>query len=82
VHAARPQRTHGALEGPTTLPQRSHSALSNTMCKRQETAFILSMLKSNERCEFWCDRGFILEAPKQQHREFNSSFIIVLNQSH
>ena len=24
VHAARPQRTHGALEDPTALPQRCH----------------------------------------------------------
>ena len=35
VHAARPQRAHDALEDPTALPQRPHSALSNTPCKRQ-----------------------------------------------
>ena len=28
VHAARPQRAHGAIKDPTALPQRSHSALS------------------------------------------------------
>jgi len=28
VHAARPQRAHGALTDPTALPQRSYSALS------------------------------------------------------
>jgi len=31
VHAARPQRAHGAVED----PQRPQSALSNTLCKRQ-----------------------------------------------
>ena len=30
VHAARPQRAHGALIYPTAFPQRSHSAQSNT----------------------------------------------------
>jgi len=49
------QRAHGA---PTTqprrfkrlqvaLPQRPHSALSNTLCKRQAAAFVLSMFKIN-----------------------------------
>jgi len=45
VHAARPQRAHGALEDPTTLPQRCHSVLSNSLCKRQAAAFVLSMFK-------------------------------------
>ena len=35
VHAACPQRAHDVLEDPTALPQRPHSALSNTLCKRQ-----------------------------------------------
>jgi len=30
VHAARPQRAHGALEDTTALPQHPHSALYNT----------------------------------------------------
>jgi len=47
VHAARPQSAHGALENPTALPKRSHTALSNTLCKRQATSFILSMRKTN-----------------------------------
>ena len=34
VHAAHPQRAHGALEDPTALPQRPHSELSNTLCTR------------------------------------------------
>jgi len=44
VHAARQQLAHGALEDPTALPQRFHSALSNTPCKHQAAAFIFSML--------------------------------------
>jgi len=43
VHAARSQRAHGALED----PQRCHSVLSNTLCKRQAAAFVLSMPKIN-----------------------------------
>ena len=45
MHAARPQHTHSALEDPTALPQRPHSALSNTLCKRQAVAFVLSIIK-------------------------------------
>jgi len=45
MHRARPQRIQGALEDPTALPQRPHSALSNTLCKCQAAAFVLSMLK-------------------------------------
>jgi len=40
VYAARPPRAHGALEDPTALPQRPHSALSNTLCKRQAAVFV------------------------------------------
>jgi len=47
VHAARPQRAHGALEDPTKLLQRSHSTRSNTLCKRQPAAFVLSISKTN-----------------------------------
>jgi len=47
VHASCPQGTHGALEDPTALPQRPHSTLSNTLCKRQAVAFVLSMFKIN-----------------------------------
>jgi len=47
VHSKRPQRAHDALEDPTPLPQRQHSALSNTWCKRQAAAFVLSMLKTH-----------------------------------
>jgi len=57
VHAARPQRTHGALEDPTTLPHRSHRALSNRLCKRRAAAFILSMLKTNAAA--WCSRRLL-----------------------
>jgi len=39
AYAARPQRTHGAREDSTALPQRPHSALSNTLCKRRRIAF-------------------------------------------
>jgi len=46
VHMASP-RAHGALEDPTALPQRYHFVLSNTLCKRQAAAFVLSMLKIN-----------------------------------
>ena len=46
VHMALP-RAHGALEDPTALPQLYHFVLSNTLCKRQATAFILNMLKTN-----------------------------------
>ena len=44
VHAARPQRAYGALEGPTMLPHRPYSALSNKLCKHRAAEFILSML--------------------------------------
>jgi len=47
VHAARPQRAHGALEDPSAMPQRCHSVLSNTQWKRQTAAFVLTMLKIN-----------------------------------
>jgi len=47
VHAAPPQCAHGTLEKLTALPQRSRSALFNTLCKRQAAAFIWSMLKTN-----------------------------------
>jgi len=47
VQAARPQRAHVALEDPTALPQHPNSALSNTLCKRQAAAFVLSMFKTN-----------------------------------
>jgi len=40
---ARTQRAHVALEDPTTLPQRPHSALSNTLCKTHSAAFVLSI---------------------------------------
>ena len=43
VHTARPQRAHGALEDPTALPQRLHTALFNTLYKRQAAAFVLSV---------------------------------------
>ena len=33
---------HGSLEDPTALPQYSHSALSNTLCKCQAAMFISS----------------------------------------
>jgi len=39
VHTTRPQRAYGALEDPTALLQRPHSALSNTLCKRQPRCF-------------------------------------------
>jgi len=39
----RSQRAHGALEYPTALQQRPHSAL----CKRQAAAFVLSMFEIN-----------------------------------
>jgi len=35
----RPQRAHNALENPKMLPQRPHSALFNTLCKRKTVAF-------------------------------------------
>jgi len=47
MHTAHPQRAHGALEYPTALQQRPHSTLSNTQCKRQAAAFVLSMFKIN-----------------------------------
>ena len=47
VNASRPQRAYGALEDPTALPQRHHSALSNTLCKRQAAAFTLSTFQIN-----------------------------------
>jgi len=47
VHAARPQRAHRALENPTSMLQRPHSALCNTLCKRQAVAFVLSIFKIN-----------------------------------
>jgi len=47
VNAARQQRAHGVLKEPTALPQRPHSALSNTLCKRQAVAFVLNMFKIN-----------------------------------
>jgi len=43
VHSAPPQCAHGAVEDPTALPQRPHSALSNMMYKRQAAAFLLCM---------------------------------------
>jgi len=50
VHAARPQRAHGALEEPTALPQRSYSALSNmyiqNKCCRMEFLAIAGRLHS------------------------------------
>jgi len=47
VHMASPQRAHDALEDPTALPHRPHSALSNTLCKRHAAALVLSMFKIN-----------------------------------
>jgi len=47
VHTVRPQSAHGALEDLTTLPQSPLSELSNTLCKRQAAAFILSMFKTH-----------------------------------
>ena len=47
VYTARPQRAYGALKNPTALPQRLHSAVSNTLCKRQAAAFVSSMFKIN-----------------------------------
>jgi len=38
------RRAHCALEDPTALPQRHLSVVSNTLCKRQRTAFVLRML--------------------------------------
>jgi len=52
VHVACLLHAHGALEDPTTLSQSPHSALSNTLCKRQTAGFILSMLKINTAA--WC----------------------------
>ena len=59
VHAARPQRAHGVLEDPTALPQRPHSALSNTLCKRQAVAFVLNMFKINAAA--WRSRRLYVE---------------------
>jgi len=42
-----PTTRHGTLEDPTALLQRSHSARSNTLCKRQPAAFVLSISKTN-----------------------------------
>ena len=54
MHAAHPLRTHGALEDPTALPQRLHSALSNMEWKRQAATFVLSMFKINATAwRFW-----------------------------
>ena len=39
------RRLYGALEDSTALPQRPYSAPSNTLCKRQAAAFVLSMFK-------------------------------------
>jgi len=47
VHTARPKSVHGALEDPTVLPQSPLIELSNTLCKRQAAAFILSMFKTH-----------------------------------
>ena len=47
VQTAHPQRAHGAQEDPTALPQRPHSALSNTLCKNQAAAFVFSIFKIN-----------------------------------
>jgi len=42
IYKARPQRAHAALEDLTALPQRPHSALSNTLCKCH-----VALLKTN-----------------------------------
>jgi len=51
VFTACTRRGHNAskalYEDPTALSQRPHSALSNTLCKRQAAAFILSRLRIN-----------------------------------
>ena len=44
VFKARTRRAQCALQDPTAFPQRPHSALSNTLCKRQAAAFDLNML--------------------------------------
>jgi len=41
------RRAHNAPTALKKFPQNSHSALSNTLCKRQAASFILSMLKTN-----------------------------------
>jgi len=53
MHAAHPQPANGALEDPTALPQRPLSAMSNTLCKRQAAAFVLSMSKMNAAAWRW-----------------------------
>ena len=53
VHAARSQRAHGALEDPTALPQRCQGVLSNTLWKRQATAFVLSIQNKRHRMAFY-----------------------------
>ena len=50
VFTACTRRAHSAqnaLYKTIALPQRAHSALSNTLCKRQAAAFVLSMFKIN-----------------------------------
>ena len=47
VHTGRLPRAHGTLEDLIVLPQRSHGALTNTLCKRQAASFVLSMFKLN-----------------------------------
>ena len=52
VHAACPQRTHGALKDPTALPQHPHNALSNShsvfMCS-VSTALLASIKHAPRR---------------------------------
>ena len=50
VHNApttRPRRSRRPVSVATALPQRCHIVLSNTLCKRQAAAFVLSILKIN-----------------------------------
>jgi len=50
VHAARPQRAHGAVE------ERPHSTLSNTLCKRQAAACFCTSSQRSKAFPWRCWR--------------------------
>jgi len=49
VRAVRPQRAHGAQEDLTALPQRPHSALSNTLDKQTPSCGVCFEHVQNKR---------------------------------
>ena len=77
VHATRPQRAHGALEDTTALPQRPHSALFNTLYKRQAGAGVMRVFKINAAA--WRSRRCTASSKLRGRRSGLTGFYSPLN---